>query len=68
MKNEAKKNTAAEAVQAQHASIMEAIQLLQGELNDMTAATDPHTTSWKDVSIFAKTADLARALCEAHAS
>lgn len=72
MRNEAKKigykYTPAEAVQAQHASILEAIQLLQGELNEMTAATDPQTTSWKDVSIFAKTADLARALCEAHAS
>ena len=45
MTSETKKNKAAEAVQAQHSSIMEAIQLLQSELNEMTATTDPQTTS-----------------------
>tara|TARA_R100000664_G_C2740145_1_gene128754 strand:+ start:596 stop:835 length:240 start_codon:yes stop_codon:yes gene_type:complete len=62
------KTTAAEAVQMQHESIKKAIELLQGQLDGMTDTVDPETASWKDVSIFAKTADLARALCEAHAS
>ena len=68
MRDEAKNNTAAEAVQMQHKSIKKAIELLQGQLDGMTDTVDPDTASWKDVSIFAKTADLARALCEAHAS
>ena len=68
LQSETKKNTASEAIQAQHATILTAIQLLQGELNEMTATTDPQTTSWKDVAHFAKTADLARDLCEAHAN
>ena len=54
------KTTAAEAVQMQHESIKKAIELLQGQLDGMTDTVDPETASWKDVSLFARTAAIAK--------
>ena len=54
------KTTAAEAVQMQHKSIKKAIELLQGQLDGMTDTVDPETASWKDVSLFARTAAIAK--------
>ena len=54
------KTTAAEAVQMQHKSIKKAIELLQGQLDGMTDTVDPDTASWKDVSLFARTAAIAK--------
>ena len=58
------KQTACEVVQEQHATILKAIQLLQGDLDVMTSEISPSTESWLDVSKFAHVADIARGIIE----
>ena len=59
--------TAAETVQSQHASIIEAISIMQSDADNMTGSIDPETDSWRDASKFAQTAEIARSIISQHA-
>ena len=50
------------ADQAQHLSILEAIRLLQTDLDAMTSEISPETESWRDVSRYAHVAEIARSV------
>jgi len=56
--------TAADVIFDQHSTILEAIALLQGDLDAMTSDIDPDTESWRDVSKFAHVAEMARGVIE----
>lgn len=50
---------ASETIQQQHATIAQAIELLQKELDSMTDSVNPDSANWGDVSEYAKAASLA---------
>ena len=54
----------ADVIFDQHSAILEAIALLQGDLDAMTSDIDPDTESWRDVSKFAHVAEMARGIIE----
>ena len=54
----------ADVIFDQHSTILEAIALLQGDLDAMTSDIDPDTESWRDVSKFAHVAEMARGIIE----
>ena len=60
-----KSQTALEALLAQQAIIMEAIELLESESERITEEVDPENVDWNDVAQFAKIADLSRQLVNA---
>jgi hypothetical protein len=56
--------TAAEVVQAQHLAILNAIALLQADLDAMTGDVSPSTANWQDVCKYARAADIAKSVIE----
>lgn len=57
-------STAAEVVQAQHLDILNAIALLQADLDAMTGEISPMTENWEDARKYGRAADIARSVIE----
>lgn len=46
------KQTPAQAIQEQHATILQAIEMLQAQADRMTSEVNPENPSWRDVCRF----------------